>query len=936
MLFEYLFGTSLFFTFFIVIFVVIIFSIILFFIYNSLQNRINYLQIQIKNLRNYIESSLVKKESSNSAINSSTAQIQPKALNSTQPIETNAVNQQNTVKTSHYNSPLYTPNNISSQPRPASSFKPNNQHSLNNLPPFERTASSNFLDSRFMQWLIKGNPVAKVAIIILFFGLSYLFKFSIDNGLLSPEIRILGALTLGVILLLCGWKLRHKKELYGLILQGGSIGILYITLFAAFKLYELTPLLLTFALLLIVCATSIVFAILQRAISLAIIACVGGYLAPILLSTGSGNHIALFSYYLLISSAILVISFWQSWRLLNLIGFVFTFVISIAWGYSNYKSDFYVECQLFILANLIIYGILAVVLSIRNKTQEPLQTLYDRVLLFSVPLIAFAMQYYITKQWEYAPAFSALGFGLIYLLGSFAVLKQWQGQAKQLALYGLAIGLGFSTLAVPLALTVNWTALVWLFEGTALTYIALHLRQRYFSYFGTLVVMLGVICSEYSSDMQYLDNTAFITGFFVLSALMLFNACIWFKYNNSDSLAVILQITYLILAFIACSQLIILGTNRITAFNGVAHHVVLACFTIAVWIWYSLGRQLNWQLLRLSIIALWPILFLSFLYNMAFYSHSLTSILGTISWLGAFVSAYFFLYTSKDDLNINKNLSPILHISLFWLVLGWITYEISGMLHYLPWGFSVVNSSIYMAIASLAILIILFLAQKNVFPVKQLPVSYIQIALLPVSAYLLLKLLIESTSSAQILHWYYVPLLNPLEISAIFAIMMLYAWEHMAIKYLDNRIASKKQLHIGFNLFMSFILFLWGNSILMRCLSEWLNISWSAYSLWHSISVQVAISLTWTTVALLCIAVAHKFTLRYLWFVGAILQSIVVLKLIFIDSVALEGLTRAFVFIGVALLMLVIGYLAPIPPKQSNKKMTTEMDKQNNKTELEK
>lgn len=122
--------------------------------------------------------------------------------------------------------------------------------------------------------------IAKVGIIILFFGLSYLFKYSIENQLILPNVRIVGALILGLVLFVFGWYLRTKKRIYALILQGGSVGILYLTIFAACRLYALIPFLVAIILLITLCSVSVLFAVLQRAMSLAIIASIGGYLGP--------------------------------------------------------------------------------------------------------------------------------------------------------------------------------------------------------------------------------------------------------------------------------------------------------------------------------------------------------------------------------------------------------------------------------------------------------------------------------------------------------------------------------------------------------------------------------------------------------------------------------------------------------------------------------
>src|SRR5690606_27086939 len=130
---------------------------------------------------------------------------------------------------------------------------------------------------------------------------------------------------------------------------------LYLTVFGAFRLWQMLPVTLAFALLVAICAASVGLAILQKALSLAMLASLGGYLAPLLLSTGSGNYVALFSFYLLLSVCILAISIWQHWRELNLLGLLFTFGVGGLWGMSDYQPAFYLNCQLFLIVNVLLF-----------------------------------------------------------------------------------------------------------------------------------------------------------------------------------------------------------------------------------------------------------------------------------------------------------------------------------------------------------------------------------------------------------------------------------------------------------------------------------------------------------------------------------------------------------------------------------------------------
>jgi hypothetical protein len=111
---------------------------------------------------------------------------------------------------------------------------------------------------------------------------------------------------------------------------------MYLTVFAAFRLYGLLEPLPAFALMIIVCGLSCALALLQNSRALAVAAFAGGFAVPLLLSTGQGSHVGLFSYYTLLNLAILFIAYKRSWRILNVVGFIATFGVATAWGVLKY------------------------------------------------------------------------------------------------------------------------------------------------------------------------------------------------------------------------------------------------------------------------------------------------------------------------------------------------------------------------------------------------------------------------------------------------------------------------------------------------------------------------------------------------------------------------------------------------------------------------
>lgn len=182
------------------------------------------------------------------------------------------------------------------------------------VPAAKRPSAFGGILSSLTRWFMQGNPLAKLGIVLLFLGLSFLLRYTVEHSLFPLELRLAATALFAMVLLTVGWRLRHRQRIYALILQGGATGVLYLTVFGAFRLWQMLPMTLAFALLVVICAASVGLTVLQKALSLAMLASLGGYLAPLLLSTGGGSVVALFSFYLLLSIGILVISIWQHWR----------------------------------------------------------------------------------------------------------------------------------------------------------------------------------------------------------------------------------------------------------------------------------------------------------------------------------------------------------------------------------------------------------------------------------------------------------------------------------------------------------------------------------------------------------------------------------------------------------------------------------------------
>lgn len=778
-------------------------------------------------------------------------------------------------------------------------------------PPVSQKESSDPF-AGLVRWLLKGNPLAKPGILLLFFGVAYLFKYTIDRNMFSIELRLASAALIGIILLAVGWRLRHKQQLYALILQGGAIGALYITVLAAFRLYWLLPHAFTFGLLLFICAASVGLAVLQRALSLAMLAGIGGYLAPILLAINSGNPIGLFSYYLLVSCGLLAISIRQSWQSLNLPGFFFTFGAAALWGTQHYRPADYLSCQLFLIANLILFSLLTQLFAVKNRVKQHMAI--DGTLLFGPPLIGFAMQCSITSHWVFGPAFSALGFGSLYLI-TWAALRRFPQDGKRIAAGYLASGGIFVTLVIPLALSAQWTALVWALEGAGVLWFGLLQNQQRFSWSGSALLALSL----FAQLVAYMGDQWDISAIFVLPVIFLCfitGGALWRHYRPDyipwQALSLIMLITgivvwcwWLVKAADYFYWLITYSEQKMLELLG---------FSISIWIWRKAGQRLNWPALRQTVWLLWPGCGAILQIRLAVGGYPLVSGWWDLIWIAAIASAVLLLLKDAPAL-LSPWLEKTAHLLWLWLVLILVGSEIFWRINRLSWEMNEWHFYGQLCCLSLTLLALWIMESRRCWPLnRHAPVYWL--GCIPLVLTILWHLLYGNIMDGQMVKWRYLPLINPLEQAAIFGLLMLAVWQRHTAPLVVNWVPQ-------FNLLARWLLWglaaWWLNGMLLRALAYYADIPWRFDMLWASRLIQATFTIVWTSIALILMNYSVRIRLRPLWFAGATALIILIIKLFLIDSAHASGLAWAIAFPGVAILLLVVGYFLPLPPRQKDK-----------------
>ncbi|MER2018410.1 DUF2339 domain-containing protein [Pseudomonas simiae] len=865
-------------------------------------------------------------------------------------------------------------------------------------------------------WLFGGNTVLRVGVVLLFLGLAFLLRYATEGMVVPIELRYAGVAAAALGLLGLGWWLRLRNGNYGLMLQGAGIAVLYLTVFAAMRLHPLIDPGAAMGLLVAVTVCSAILAITQDAIGLACAAALGGFAAPILVSTGAGSHVALFSYFALLNAGILTIAWFKAWRLLNVIGFVGTFGIGFAWGMRAYTPELLWSTEPFLILFFLMYLAIGLLFARRKllETQDAPEDAsrgaqlrwsaakgdyVDGTLLFGPPLVGFGLQFALVQHLEFAAAFSALGLGIIYM-----VLARVVSGARALLLTEtcLALGVIFASLAIPLGLDARWTAAAWAVEGAGIFWLGLRQHRpvaRAFALLlqlGSLLAFLGELRNGQDTLLQgpplgaLLLGAALLFSFYqihnaapqqtrrwerlgapglavlglgcaYLLAPLVFStqgsivswsvaglATVWAGLRIGSPwvvrCGVAVQVlagalfaldpvnnawTPLIIALAAMLGAWCLPRGRLSAgllawgvawwalaviievwrLAPAALHASLLVLAAAlsVVIWTALALRLRWAALGIASTLLMPAVGLVLLGAWTEYYHPAAQF-GWLAWWVVFV-VHFISLRHLSTVVPGKVLSAA-HVLGCWMLIGVLALELRyGLLvlssEYNAWrwlGWAILPS-LYLVLAA---------APRHwPWPVSAYPREYRVLAALPLAVLMLgwfWLANIFSDGTAKPLP--YVPLLNPLDLGLLFALLGIYLWSRSAAPERGPRVELIAQGVAGISLFAFF------TALVMRTAHHWGGVPFHLDALLESMLVQAGLSIIWTLIALGLMIGGHLRHRREVWLIGAALIAVVVAKLFFVELSNRGGLARIVSFIGVGGLLLVVGYFAPLPPKR--------------------
>jgi len=769
--------------------------------------------------------------------------------------------------------------------------------------------------SAFENWLrtiFNGeNLLVKLGVLILFCGIAFLVKYAAQRGMFPLELRLMSAAAGGVALLATGWKLRTKRAEYALALQGGGIGILYLVSYAAFRLYGLIPAVPSFGLLVVISGLCAALALLQESRTMALFGIIGGFAAPFLASVGIGDPAVLFGYYTVLNIVVISIAWFRSWRSINLTGFIATFLLSGIWGANYYKPAHFSSVEPFLILFFLIYLGVALLFSLRQPPN--LRGMPDATLVFGTPLAAFALQSALVSDFRYGMAWSSLVAGLCYL-ACCRLLWNRDLQLRPLAESFLALAGILLTLAIPLAFDGRWTSAAWALEGATMVWLGFRTERRLVRGSGYLLQLLSGLAFAFgvahtTGSMPLLNS--FYLGCLLISLSGLYSAFLLHR-HTLQSQEWEQPFEYLLIAWGLCWWSGgALRELEHTLDKEFLYGAILLCASFSALLIHFGARKLQWQNFGWTSLILLPLMPAAAV--AWFPAHPLTHG-GWFAWPIAFATSWWLLY-SHDQL-LPATVKPYPHALLVWLLALLGTLELGWQVAFamLQQGSWQEISQVVMPICLLGLLVIG--NRTRVWPFRQELITYQGIIALPLAVWSLGWVVVSSltcSGDSSPLPW--LPLLNQFDLTILAAIAVPLIW----LRSLYAEQAFQELLHelqLSITAVFTAVSFVWLNAILARSLHYWGEVPFTAHGMLHSPLAQASFSIFWSLLALLATLYAVRHGHRLIWICGASLLGVVVAKLFMVDLAGHGTVARIVSFVAVGLLLLVIGWFAPVPPKK--------------------
>jgi uncharacterized membrane protein len=329
-----------------------------------------------------------------------------------------------------------------------------------------------------MEFAVASQWLLRIGILMLVIGMGFFVKYSIDNGLLSPLARVVLAGCAGMAMLGSGARLLGGHyQLIGQGFLGGGIATLYFSVFASHGLYRLVDLPLAFGMMTLVTLLSGVVTLLFDSRLTAVLGVLGGYLTPVMLSSGVVNYPGLNTYLLVLGLGILGVSAFRHWPLLGYLGF-FCHHVLVQSSLSGYQAAAHFwQVQPFLVAFFALFSTMVFVHRLREQTPA---NLLDVLMLFLNAGVFFGISRELIGEAYGSRWTASVSLGLAaWYLGHVTYVLRGRNPDRGLLIGFLSLSALFVSITMPILLSGQWITVSWALQALVMLWAAGRLQSQF-------------------------------------------------------------------------------------------------------------------------------------------------------------------------------------------------------------------------------------------------------------------------------------------------------------------------------------------------------------------------------------------------------------------------------------------------------------------------
>lgn len=347
---------------------------------------------------------------------------------------------------------------------------------------------------RDIEKFVGENLLNKVGIGVLVLGIAYFVKYAIDNNWINEVGRVVIGLLSGGLLTFLAHKIRKSYKAFSSVLVGGAMAVFYYTISIGFHDYQLFTQPIAFGLMVGVTAFSVLLSISYDKKELAILALVGAFSTPLMLSTGQGNYIILFTYVAIVNVGMLVLAYFRKWNLVNILSLAFTVLLFGSWFVAKVVNGVNPPYQGALLFASLFYGVFFIMHIINNLKEKRKFKAYEFVLLLATTGLYYAvgMSVFHLSGNNHLQGLFTVCLGVFNLLFAYPLYKR-NNVDKSLLFLLMGLVLSFVSLAAPVQLEGNYITLFWITEMVLLLWLGQKANIRLIKYSSMIIYGLAMV-----------------------------------------------------------------------------------------------------------------------------------------------------------------------------------------------------------------------------------------------------------------------------------------------------------------------------------------------------------------------------------------------------------------------------------------------------------